>query len=410
MLVAPRCPHCAAHLPPRDQAGRYTCDYCGLAFEAERSRPQEQVERRPVRSTGALAKVVGVMALGSMGLAIYLGKSQSKSAAPHAPAAPYVAPRSMTPERSEVPVVAPVYTRYMWDSVGGPPRVVAGGFLARFRLDDDQLHFILVDAPTGKERWRTPALGTYSDGYRATRAVVAGEHVVFSTFKREVKVVSLATGVEEASHTVADRAEQLCASPDGKQVWLQVTDGKHQLLDLAAGTLKPARHPAWCGPLDYYGRVEDRGRLPKPKVDGLHVYRSYVVGGDGVAFATKSPGTAIPYVVGFDAGTRKVRWQSTLADGDQDKIEPHSGDRDFGALAAGRWFGTYEMTGRGGHQLTAFNVTDGKRLWTTPMPELVGIDRPDALVADERFVYLGRSDQIVILSAETGEILKMVGD
>src|SRR5688572_17215616 len=93
--------------------------------------------------------------------------------------------------RPRPPADAPPHAaeRLTWESNGGPPvPVTVDGkdhFLGRVRAvhADDQLFVVLVDAGDVHFRWRTPPLGSYSDGYRSTWFAAAGGKVVVSDHK-----------------------------------------------------------------------------------------------------------------------------------------------------------------------------------------------------------------------------------
>jgi outer membrane protein assembly factor BamB len=280
-------------------------------------------------------------------------------------------------------------------------------FLGRVRAshDGDQLSIVLVDAEKVSFLWRTPHLGSYSDGYRSTWFAVAGEKVVASDHKGTLHLLDLATGKEEKTLSVTDKIEGLCAR-EGTEVFVSLADDRHQIVDAAAGTLRDASaaERKVCKPRSRGAERE----LPKgvPRIEGFDPRSSHVDGGVAVIGGVKRPGTRLPEAVGFDAATWKQLWRGPVGEVDRAQIRDLS--ETYDDLAAGRYVAVYGV-GQDGWRVAAFDATAGTRLWDTLLQPIFAVDSIDGIVAMKDRVLITRTSSLDVLDAKTGKLVGTVG-
>lgn len=439
-IVSLDCPNCGAKLPPREETGRTTCEYCGATFETAKAhhRPthvhiqtvQTVQTVQPAQPNPAAARVVGLAAaitvLTGIGGAMFAlsgtsGPEQFQRAMsnfPKNPGQPMSAAAGGSAEKQAPPAVR---ADFMWDEVGGPPTVVAidgtEHVIGRLRVrPDDQLH-IAAFSDTGEQRWRLGPFGSYSDGYRATHFAVADDRVAVTDFRGKLHLYDLQTGEQKQEIALTDKADRLCmleetGSKSG--VWLSQVDKRHFAVDLVAGALKPEKPPKGCDMFDRFSsrdgdpqsRTQERMRKA-PKVEGFGVQAVHIDGAVAVARGTKSPGTAYPMVVGFDPATREVRWKSPTASVDLASVRERDNAHD--ALAAGRYFATYGE-GQEYWHLTGFDAKTGDRLFDHRLRSIFAVDWLYGLKATEKNVFLIRMSSVEVHDAATGALKATIGN
>lgn len=431
-IVSLDCPNCGAKLPPREETGRTTCEYCGATFETARAhhRPNP-VQPTPAQPNPAAARVVGVavavtMLAGVGASVLALGGSQQaehafQQALSNIPQVQSGKPMGAPGGDSTQKQVPPDNKAdFMWDEVGGPPTVVAidgtEHVVGRLRVrPDDQLH-IAAFSDTGEQRWRLGPFGSYSDGYRATHFVVADGRVAVTDFRGKLHLYDLQTGEQKQEVALTDKAERLCMLEEsGKpRVWLSQVDDRDFAVDLVAGALKGDKPPKGCDLFDRFSsrdgdplsRTQERMRKA-PKVEGFSAQAVHIDGAVAVARGTKSPGTAYPMVVGFDPATREVRWKSPTASVDLASVRERDNAQD--AIAAGRYFATYGE-GQEYWHLTAFDAKTGDRLWDHRLRSIFAVDWLYGLKATDKNVFLVRMSSVEVHDAATGALKATIGD
>jgi len=402
-LVNLACTHCGARLPEQQAADRYKCGYCGSLFavadspSAPAPAPAPAVTAAPRRrgkgpSLGALLGSLGALlpfAVGGFFLYRSLGPMVKGSV-------------------SGLRLGSPL--RALWDRAGGPPvPVQLGGreaVLGRMRLSEDQLYIVATDSATAQPLWKLGPLGTYGEGYQLTHFQVAGSVVVVSDVRGSLRIHELASGKEVKTIALRDRATQLClAAPSA--VAVAVLDRHHVTLDTDSLTLREAPLPAGCEGSRFAQtrRARDEnGRVKKPALRGFEVETAHAEGDYGVAAAVKSPGTPVPYAIGFEPQTRQVRWQQLLPTVDPLSVRKSEHD----ALAGGRYLALYGVGSAGWH-LTALDAKDGARLWDVTLRPLFAVDSIESLVVTARFAYVNRTSSLEIYDAATGRLVGTVG-
>jgi hypothetical protein len=427
-IVSLDCPNCGAKLPPREETGRTTCDYCGATFETARAHHRTTAAKPNPAAARAVGLALGVTVLAGVGASVIAFTATSgaehayQQALSNIPQIQPVRPMNIPGQESATKQVPPDNKAdFMWDEVGGPPTVaVIDGtehVIGRLRVrPDDQLH-IAAFSDTGEQRWRLGPFGSYSDGYRATHFAVADGRVAVTDFRGKLHLYDLQTGEQKQEVALTDKAERLCMleGPGEKpRVWLSQVDNRDFAVDLVAGALKDDKPPKGC---DMFSRFSSRDGDPlsrtqermrkAPKVDGFSAQAVHIDGAVAVARGTKSPGTAYPMVVGFDPATREVRWKSPTASVDLASVRERDNAQD--AIAAGRYFATYGE-GQEYWHLTGFDAKTGDRLFDHRLRSIFAVDWLYGLKATEKNLFLVRMSSVEVHDAATGALKATIGD
>ncbi|MFO0574183.1 MAG: PQQ-binding-like beta-propeller repeat protein [Polyangia bacterium] len=409
MLVSLRCSHCGAKLSVDSELERIRCEYCGTEFLPPRPRPKKRPETGSLapgsaRGSGA-SWLRGLLVLLPAVPALLIGwRSCGRSVRPALPGARF-SPQSWAPR----PLL-----RALWDDVGGPPVPVslASGeaILGRMRLGaDDQLYIVAADAKSAAIRWQIGPLGSYSEGYRDTWFAATAKHAVVTDFRGRVHVHALETGAELEVVPLTDRVSHLCPLPGSEEVALATIDGRTSALDTSRSPLseglRGAPLPAACGKRRL-GHEPASPRRPHPSVPGLRVVSTYGEEDLAVASAVKSPGTPLPFAVGFDVKTRAVRWQTAIPAADALTVRECSP----AALGGKRFFATCGVGSSAGWRLVALDADSGTRLWENELRPLFAVDSIKHLVATAQGVYVTRTSSLEILDPATGTLRGVLGN
>jgi outer membrane protein assembly factor BamB len=423
------CRRCGATLPTLDAAGMAVCQYCGQRYREGAPEPADEASAPPHRSASPVhviaAAVLGLVVLAGVGAFLLADHDRAGETEP--PAAPGGGERPPEEAAEEgpsdlgtgLPPTPPLGEAYdtvfypanlAYDSVGGPPVAITVGardaFLARFRSSSgaDELFFVAVPAAGGPPLWKIGPLGTYSDGYLATHAVVLGEWAVLSDWRSTLRVAELATGEEVHALSLTDRVKELCASPGLGRVWFEQVDERALQLDPATGTLEEGARPPDC-PEEAWVARRSPDEPRRVEVPGMAVAHPFVSGDDGVALGYRHPGTALPLVAGYDPGTLAVRWTEPLAQADPARVpaqEPH------GALAGGRLVANYQV-GTDEWYLTALDAHTGARLWDVRMPDVFSVDQIDSVTLGREYAYVGHMSSVEVYRLADGALVRVAG-
>ena len=430
-LVSPKCTSCGASLGPREEAGTYTCEYCGTTFTAEPAEPAEPARAlaealraqaaRSAEEAQALREALRARALADneavpasrSGCAVAVVVILLVLAAGGA-LAWFLYNRS-APERATQAAFGLESNEWvLWDDYGGAPvpATVKGqpAVLGRIRVmpDKDELWIVAIDAATALPFWKVGPFGTYLEGYQHTRFAVSGRFVAVSDFHSILHVYDLDTGGERRKLTLSDRVQYICPMPESNGVWLEVADNRHLTVALASGMTRESERPEHCAGSLYYSRENARssGKELAPTVEGFEAVRTRIDGDVAVAAGVKKPGTPIPRVVGFDPATKAVRWSSPVPSVDPNTVRP--GSSEYDALAAGRYVTVYGAGADAWH-LTAFDARDGTRLWDRTLRPLFSVDSIHDVVATKTHVFVVRTSSLHIFEAATGKLVGPVG-
>lgn len=457
-LISVECPGCGAVLPPRDVSDVVQCEYCKARFRAAQSRaaktqagirlspeqlarlleearqearpppvtrppippviqpwPQQPPGRRR-RSGGGGLRLLGcfvfLIMIGSAGVVVYLTVPDVKKLIDEAPQKVKNIVEHGNPS-------GPPPVRMGWNDGAGPPATVMidgeEAVVVRIQKYDDA-NQIFVQAWNSRrvERvWELGPLGPSSEAYSATYVAVFGDRVLVSDYQNGLRIVNATTGEQVSRVTVSDKVSYICTPPpDGKggEVWLAVSDERHQLLDVAAASTRAAGQPEWCAKSFWVWRRQNehgmRDEVELPEVPGFAVEWLAVDGDVAVAGGHKSPGTAVPRAVGLTPETWEVRWNVVVASRARSRVKARSNE--WHALAEGRYF-THYAVGSEDNWVTALDARTGEQLWETRLRPIFAVDNIDGVTASSAFLYIGRTGALDVLDAVSGSILGTIG-
>jgi outer membrane protein assembly factor BamB len=303
---------------------------------------------------------------------------------------------------------------FVWDDVGGPPILTTidgkEAVLGRGRTvnDGDRLYGILTDAATLTERYRLGPFGTYSEGYLSTHFAVTKGVVLATDFHSNLHFYELSTGKETASLSLSDRVECLSVAGDGR-VRIEQVDGKSLEVDaLTRTTTVASQRRSRRSELCQRRSVERLARpaTEAPTVDGFAALRVFVDGAEAIAAGKKSPGTPVPWVVGFEPTSKRILFRQLLPTVDPNTVDANS--ELPGALAAHRYVSVYPV-GTEGHRATALDARNGARLWDVELRGIFAVDRIEDLVLSDSFAYVVRTSSLDVLDARTGRLIGAIG-
>ena len=435
-LISVDCPNCGASLPHQQPGSNYQCAYCGSAFRIE------QAKKAHTQAGMAIDPHVIAQAI--------IAAQQQAAAQQHARQVQPVQQFVKLPEPSKpravlfllplmivAGVAVPLFLAFkgvdgligqvlnnehvLWDDVAGVPQVVtvnnATAVVGRTRAvaNEDHLYCGVYDS-SGETIWRTESLGTYMGGYQSTFCGAAGDALVVTDARAQVRVLDLATGSQRHSLELSDVVDYLCVPQDpkqAKQVWIKQLDERTHLLDVTTGQLTASPQPEWCfssrheaqTALQGGGSWADAKREGLPEVDKLKLEFVYERGGKMVALGHTEPGTKVPTAVAFDPASKKVLWQqatpsvskATLRDTDK-----------FGAIAGDVFVTTYGA-GQEDWYITALDLTTGKRVWETKLRPIFAVDWIQGLVASDTHVFVVRTSSLEIFDVRTGKLTGTIG-
>lgn len=364
-LVKAACPHCGAGVqldPTRDVV---TCTFCGTSSFIQRPRraPTEPVpiaprgmptivmpEVRPA-STSALVAVPIVLGLVLAGIGAAIAFSGKAGGG-----------------------------RF---SVGGRPLPLDanGDGVEDIVLEvttvgkSSQLHFGAFDPASGKELWRTEALGASGEANHAT--TVGGRLVV--TLRNTVLGFDGRTGKRAFSTALPELPEALCQHPTGVAVLTK--DKQLYPVDLGSGALgAPAPGARYahetgtrCVDLDPADSGEGAGLIEaeeapyRDRVKGMQVSDAFSIRDTKqvLVVGTRQPGTRVPMLAAFSAD--QLLWGHELPA--SEPLLAKEGDPTAFAVGAGRVLAAYERSDRKELRVVCFELQTGKRAWEVALPE-----------------------------------------
>jgi serine/threonine-protein kinase len=325
-----------------------------------------------------------------------------------------------------------------WFALFQPDAIVEAPINADGLLDfvgfckDETASLCAVDGATFRTLWRRPIRADRTMLVDAHLAVT-GRALVFIDGQGEAHVYDLASGAEQGTAALPDKAIAVCTARDqpGK-VWVIARDGSENAVDVASrraiagrapgdcasggfSRLKPCEnhfHPRDC-PLDFLSPEA----FVKKTGPFLTLQYALADGAAGVGFGHKGFGQSPPLAVGYALlpGNRStLRWQTMLGPGDGQSALKLSFPTEPG-LSGGRAAAAYEDTAGRDH-VVVLDASSGRRLWDEP------VDRPTKkssggatigtalhLAITPTRVYLLRAPRLEVRDAATGRVLGSVG-
>jgi len=319
--------------------------------------------------------------------------------------------------------------RYAWDNLSVPVVLERGGadgvLFGRTRVhrdDGSHLHVSAFDGQSLERLWVTPSLGTWSgdDAYRRVHVLVAGERVIYSDSRAGLTVADPTTGETTHHLTLSDVAERICPGASAEEVWVQVADEQHVVVDVATGRSSPAADPGTCPP-DRRPSPDCRGFfapdgwaltatcLPEkaaPRQAGFEAERVLRHGDDAVAVGVRRPGTEVPMALGFDPHSASVLWSRTLPAGDPQRAKAESAaltDLHTGTLVA-----TYTQRDDS-RRLIAIDARTGDTLWDVAVPRSQDGSEERAMVVTATRVYVPHWTWLEVIDRANGAHLGTIG-
>jgi hypothetical protein len=296
--------------------------------------------------------------------------------------------------------------------------------LAWGRHVDRQLYVVAFDGDSLEPRWHA---GPYPGTWRSeiTHLVVVGDKAVVTDAANVVHVLALATGEEQRSSTFADGATHVCAA--GADAVLLNAECCNDLgvksMSLSTGQVTTAAKGVSCN-LVTDKETEPQSGLLRPKGDdtiqrlaktkGFWGRDTYSSSGDRVTLGYVSANEKThteggSYALGWDAKTRKIRWEEPLIPaGDKD----HSGGT-FEAVDADRIYFAYQADRTptlGPQRVIARKFTTGEIAWKTTLPESAEGSLVTSLGAGAGHVFIVMNHALYVLDAETGALQATRGD
>jgi hypothetical protein len=285
------------------------------------------------------------------------------------------------------------------------------------RIDDDEIEDFVglyrvfggglgvggFDGRTLGRRWAFALPGSPDEGSSSTHVGVAGGRVLMTDIRAQAHVLDLRTGEEIAVVKLSDRAEQVCARPDGAEFWIRVADGHNVTVSASTAQAAPTAKPAPC-PTSFPDQLCAYARAPcvpaTADAPGAKGRWTLGTGKDAVTLGNRSPGTAVP--LAFAAGGRG--WLRPLLD---DPALMGSGD-DAADLAGGLFVVAYSVLSQGYH-LSALDAATGDRRWDVAIPCCREPSGPRGITATETRVYVPHFTWMDVFELSTGKHVGTVG-
>lgn len=441
-LVTTTCPKCGANVPVEPGADSATCSYCQTVSHVKKTQAMPAVAASAGPSwVGPVIVVSAVVVLcGVGGLVLMLRGEVAPSAGPTAVptiAAPIpeqpvaeVEPTPLTPSPAPpAPVLrvrtnAPYFAADLDDN--GQSELVVPVVLDQTAL------YAVFDAHTGAERVRTPELPS------AELLAVAGARVkrlIVTTRLGQLHAYDLVSGAEQWTTALADSAVALCTTDEG-ELHVSTADQRHLLLDLTTGRQSETR--ASCTPVlaRSMGGEDPRDRHDYGAPAGMEAYRcggtrvmgssSYTVPDichgkipnnleDMVAhriwkreagwlvFGVRTPGRYVPKLAYLERG--RLVWSVDVPAANPLDAE-QGGPREV-ALAGTTLAVLYTTESDHKRWFTAFDITDGRRLYTHELESCPG---SGGIIATEDAFAVRCEQQLRILGASDGALRTTIGD
>jgi hypothetical protein len=198
---------------------------------------------------------------------------------------------------------------------------------------------------------------------------------------------------------LSDRAEQVCARPDGAEFWIGVADGHNVTVNVSTAQAAPTATPAPCPKsLCAYARAPcAASTADAPSARGRWTFGT---GKGAVTLGNRSPGTAVP--LAFAAGGKG--WLRSLLD--DPALMGH--DETSADLASGLFVAAYSVLPEG-YRLLALDAATGDRRWDVAIPCGGEGTGPSGITATETRVYVPHWTWLDVFELSTGKHLGTVG-
>ncbi len=413
---APTCPSCGAMLFVGGGERVVRCEVCGKETETrtvadtlvgEAPPPSTRTVRQPPPSSLAMSArppstvttpqtrraiwaltIIPLLLAGVGGTITYCGKRATSSRN----AKPRIAGQLRWSDAHEAPMTASIDDDEVEDVLG-------------FVTVDQRDYLAAFSGEKLQELWRA---GPFPLPDQA-RVAVVGDVVVLVDEKGVAHLLGRADGKETTTVGLPHGARWLCV-PNDTQAFIELTSGVGMTLDVKSAKARPGQRPATCPAavcnVDHPTHAACTEQGGRPWIKGFNADRGYSDAKIGVAVGTRPGPPTIPTLVGYEATSLTVSWESSLADEGVVAIAGKYGD-----FVAGRFVTTYAASG--GKNETVLRVssttgTTGKRQWDVPIGRATP-NAPQALTVTSARVYIVNEGLMQVLDAKTGEIVGAVG-
>jgi outer membrane protein assembly factor BamB len=288
----------------------------------------------------------------------------------------------------------------------GVPELVGRGREVQPR---DLVRVIALDLMTGKQKWQTEPLGTYSETYQGPLAT-GGDLLLFASAKGEVQAFTARDGTRLWKAKLEERVQSFCMGDD-QTVIAVGTDDMVRTLSRVDGTIvgpaRPTRNKgkaSWdkvapCAVMQdddetlfqRHQKVQHNGRTRTNKTPADLTIDVVIAapGGGTIMSGVRKQGTRVTTLVAVDDKGAE-RWRATGA-ADPLGAEGHArqmavGDQEVCII----YYGTE-------YRLACFSVADGSRKWDQAAPTFA-----NGLVAVGRSLVLTTSRDLRVIDLDTG--------
>ena len=405
------CPHCNATLRVAEAATTATCEYCGTTSSVmkrtrilQRVMPPSQptLPRAVQRHTNAWIGFVLVTVLAPIVIAGVCVATTIRRATVNVPSSttktpPPVPPADRPPtwQGTDNVLVADVNGDGTPELIGRGRRVNAG----------DIVMLLALDLATGKPRWTSEPLGTYSDTHIGTLAL-AGNLLLYASEVGEVRAFAVATGKQGWTTKLDERVKYFCPGDDAATVNAIGADDVIRPINRADGAVGTKRNV----PKQRNPRGDACERLPSDGLTAfeaahqsfddtrhlgkkLDLYIDALVTGPGgrVLSGSRAKGTHVTTLIGLDDDDDE-RWRATATpDGLGAEGPPRTvvvGEQEVCIVYYGKAYRT-----------ACFAMADGKRRWDAETPSFF-----EGLLIIGRTLVVTGSGELRVHDLDTGAV------
>lgn len=401
-----KCPNCGADVPvPPPGATSARCAFCGkesvvrAPVAAPEIRVNVQVNRVPMsemlpeiarakRSTSLLGAVATFAMVAAVGLVVVLavrGNTGNQS----------------FQWRNEVVLV----------SIDGDGVEDFVGAYASRSEKDFPVYVGGFDGATQKRLWQA---GPYGTDAGKVHVVAVGTRLVVTDPEPVLHVLAAANGSETGRFALSDSATRVCVPKESAgSVWVETSDQKSVLIDVATATAKGSQIPPSCA-AEAVSDCRDVHSVAArctavdgaPEIDGFRPKLVLSEGGASISVGTRSPGTATPMAFAFDPETKEVRWKRALVGEPVSAYEP---DLNAVDLAGGKLFAEYVAKAKKGGRLMAIDARTGKVVWDIAVPNTDSVATARTMTVSNTRVYLPHWTWLEIFDVQTGAHIATLG-
>ncbi|PRP90180.1 hypothetical protein ENSA5_67020 [Enhygromyxa salina] len=263
-------------------------------------------------------------------------------------------------------------------------------------------------------------------------------------FEPQSKLVLFGVGAALYAYDGGSGAERWVASlpdalevvtVDGDHLWVATIDEAGHDLDLASGKVTPAASEPGAAVKTLrddtgYELIPELGKLDLKydQYDGLRVQQAFCPEQDlpfalgrrdsaeakrcanphGLAFATRDKGTDVPYLIGYDRGTKAETWRVQLTKaGSLETVDRGLGQpraEYVGADAIVSFVPSSDNNAR----IRQLSLVDGSTKWETTLTR-TSVENVDGMVVGDGVVFVKYGQRIHVLSQADGEELVRLG-